>query len=354
MPHCKDVRMEQEQQNSIAEIIKMRMEERGMSQRDLAPIIGSRSRVSEILTGRRDITISIARALYKHLDIPADILLQEPTRVSEGETINWGRFPIREMMKKGWIEHARDPSKHAKELIWPLRQAAGVEHAVLLPRKNDQNRVNAKVNPYALLAWQWQVRKEAIATNPPKYRKGTVTPELMQKVARMSPRKSGPRDAAEFLTENCGIPVVYVPHLSRTYLDGAVFFLQERPIVGITLRYNRIDSFWYTLMHELSHIYLHSDLSQEGYIDDMTMHVDEENSVEKAADDLAGQSLIPDKEWEVSGILDSPTPQDVTALAMEIGVNPAVIAGRIRYETGEYRKLSQFVGNGTVRQLFMQ
>ena len=58
MPHCKDIRIAQGQQNSIADIIKMRMEERGMSQRDLAPIIGSRSRVSEILTGRRDITIS--------------------------------------------------------------------------------------------------------------------------------------------------------------------------------------------------------------------------------------------------------------------------------------------------------
>ena len=355
MPQSRDVRMKREQHTSIADIIRERMRERGLSPRDLAPIIGSRSRVSEILAGRRDISISIARALYKHLDIPADILLQEqPIRASTEETINWNRFPMREMMNKGWIERSPTPSKHAEELIRPLRRAAGAESIAVLPRKNDQNRVNAKVNPYALLAWQWQVRKEAMSMDVPGYREGTVTQGVLREIARMSPRKSGPRDATDFLTKHCGIPVVFVPHLSRTYLDAAVFFVQERPIIGITLRYNRIDSFWYTLMHELAHICLHSGLPQESYIDDMTMSVDDGNNIEREADDLARESLIPDSMWGASGILDSPTPQDVTALAMEIGVNPAVIAGRIRYETGDYRRLSQFVGNGTVRQLFME
>ena len=354
MPQNRDVRRKREQNASIADIIKERMRERGLSQRDLVPIIGSRSRVSEILTGRRDISISIARALYKHLDIPADVLLREPVRHSTEETINWNRFPMREMINRGWIRRSPAPSKRAEELIRPLREAAGAESITLLPRKNDQNRVNAKVNPYALLAWQWQVRKEAMAIDASEYREGTVTPDMMREIARMSPRKSGPLDAADVLTRNFGIPVVYVPHLSRTYLDAAVFFVRERPIIGITLRYDRIDSFWYTLMHELAHICLHSRLTQESYIDDMTMYVDDENSIEKEADDLARETLIPDIAWNDSGILGSPTPQDVTALAMETGVNPAIVAGRIRYETGDYRKLSQFVGNGTVRQLFMQ
>ena len=354
MQHSRDVQLEREQNTSIADIIRERMRERKLSQRDLAPIIGSRSRVSEILAGRRDISISIARALYKHLDIPADILLQEPIGSSAAETINWNRFPIREMMNKGWIERSATPSRHAEELIQPLREAAGAESVALLSRKNDQNRVNAKVNPYALLAWQWQVRKEAMSMDVPEYREGTVTLGLMREIARMSPRKSGPKDATAYLTKRCGIPVAYVPHLSRTYLDAAVSFVQERPIIGITLRYNRIDSFWYTLMHELAHISLHSGLSQDSYIDDMTMSVDDGNSIENEADDLARESLIPDSTWYASGILDSPTPQAVMALAMEIGVNPAVVAGRIRYETGDYRRLSQFVGNGTVRQLFME
>ena len=82
------------------------------------------------------------------------------------------------------------------------------------------------------------------------------------------------------------------------------------------------------------------------------MKITDANVIEKEADYLAEQSLIPDDIWEASGILDSPTPQDVTALAMELRVNPAIIAGRIRHETGDYRKLSQFVGNGTVRNLF--
>ena len=354
MEHNRDVHTEQEQRKSIADIIKEKMQERGLSQRDLVPIIGSRSKVSEILREKREITLPVARALYKHLDIPAHVLLQDPPDMSVEQNINWARFPIREMIKKGWIEPDDESAKCAEELIRPLFEASGSTHATLLPRKNDQNRANAKLNPYALLAWQWQVCKKAKMANPSNYMRGTVTPDFMRSIAHMSPRKTGPREAADFLTKECGIPVVHVPHLSRTYLDAAVFFVRGRPIIGITLRFNRIDNFWYTLMHELAHICLHSDTPSNSYIDDMTMKVDDANVVEMEADKLAEQSLIPDGAWEESGILYSPTPQDVTALAMELGINPAIVAGRIRHETGEYRKLSQFVGNGSVRRLFMQ
>ena len=350
MAHNKDDRTGQ--RKGIPYIIREKMREKGMSRRDLVPIIGSRSKVSEILRGKRDITMPVARALHKYLDIPADVLLQEPPDISVEQEIDWSKFPIGEMIKNRWIVLDDEASKQPEELIRPLFEESGATHTTLLTRKNDQTRVNAKLNPYALLAWQWQVCKQANASNSPKYEQGTVTPELMQSIARMSPRKESPREAADFLTEECGIPVVHVPHLSRTYLDGAVFFTQERPIIGITLRYNRIDNFWYTLMHELAHVCLHADSSTDSYIDDMTMKITDGNVIEKEADYLAEQSLIPDDIWEASGILDSPTPQDVTALAMEIRVNPAIIAGRIRHETGDYRKLSQFVGNGTVRNLF--
>ena len=58
--------------------IEFRMEQANLTPRDLAPFIGSRAKVSEVLSGKRAITMSMARALHQHLGIPADVLLREP------------------------------------------------------------------------------------------------------------------------------------------------------------------------------------------------------------------------------------------------------------------------------------
>ena len=58
--------------------IEFRMEQGGLSPRDLIPFIGSRAKVSEVFSGKRAITMPMARALHEHLGIPADVLLREP------------------------------------------------------------------------------------------------------------------------------------------------------------------------------------------------------------------------------------------------------------------------------------
>lgn len=69
------------------------------------------------------------------------------------------------------------------------------------------------------------------------------------------------------LLRSLGVYFAIVPHLSKTYLDGAVFYLDGHPVVALTLRYDRIDSFWFTLMHELGHIVAGH---QGSYLDDLT------------------------------------------------------------------------------------
>ena len=64
---------------SLLQAIEFYMEERGLTQDDLVPLIGSRQKVAEVLAGKRDITMPMARALYKHMGIPAESLLEEPT-----------------------------------------------------------------------------------------------------------------------------------------------------------------------------------------------------------------------------------------------------------------------------------
>ncbi len=66
--------------------IEFRMDQQGLTLRDLIPYIGSRSKVSEVLSGRRGLTMSMVRALHKGLGIPADVLLRSRAQCSTAHT----------------------------------------------------------------------------------------------------------------------------------------------------------------------------------------------------------------------------------------------------------------------------
>ena len=85
----------------------------------------------------------------------------------------------------------------------------------------------------------------------------------MREVAQLSVYEDGPRRAQERLAAH-GIALVIERHLPRTHLDGAALCLLDgRPVIGLTLRYDRIDNFWFSLMHELAHVSLHLDCHEK-------------------------------------------------------------------------------------------
>ena len=341
--------------------IEFRMDQGGLSPRDLIPFIGSRAKVSEVLSGKRAITMPMARALHEHLGIPADVLLRQPgTALDETlADIEWTRFPLKAMAKLKWFSDGPGLAERAEELIDALIERAGGRDVVgaALYRKNDHLRVNAKMDPYALKAWCWQVLAKA-NENPPKvnYVCGTVTLDFLKEVARLSGSEDGPRLAKDFLAEN-GIALVTERHLPRTYLDGAALRLGDgRPVIGLTLRYDRIDHFWFCLLHELAHVGRHMDHNQGvAFFDDLTLRTVEgerENPREAQADEWAEEALIPRAAWEASAVRDRPTSMTVMNLANALQVHPAIVAGKVRYERQNHRLLSQFVGTGEVRRQF--
>ena len=341
--------------------IEFRMDQAGLRPRDLVPFIGSRAKVSEVLSGKRTLTMPIARALHKHLGIPAEVLLSKPDTPSDKplDSIEWQRFPLRVMAKRGWIPNVTNLAKRAEELIGELIERAGSPALApaALYRKNDHLRVNAKTDEHALKAWCWYVLARA-NENPPTntYRPGTVKLNFLKQVARLSPHANGPLRAQKFLAKH-GIALVIVRHLNKTYLDGAALRLGDgRPVIGLTLRYDRIDNFWFCLLHELAHVGRHLDHNQgDTFVDDQTLRKMEGARVdprEAQADEWAEEALIPRKRWEASPIQKRPKPQVVIDLAHELQIHPAIVAGKVRYERQNYRLLSQFVGTGEVRSQF--
>jgi len=346
---------------SAAAAIEFRVEQAGLSQRDLVPFMGSRAKVSEVLSGSRKLTMSMARALHDHLGIPAEVLLQEPgARLAEPLAgIEWKRFPLKAMARLGWIPNVRNIELRAAEVMGELiRRAGGPEVAgAVLHRKNAHARANAKTDPYGLKAWCWKVLAEANEARPPvAYRPGTITVDFLRRLARLSWSDEGPRLAKEFLAKH-GIPLVGVFHPPRTYLDGAALKLGDgTPVIGLTLRYDRIDNFWFCLLHELAHVGRHMDNDGDvGFVDDLTLRDTEgarRDSKEAQADEWAEEALVPHAVWETSEARLHPTPMAVVNLSKALQLHPAIIAGKIRHEQKNYRLLSHFVGTGEVRRQF--
>ena len=192
---------------SAIEAIEFRMDQQGLTRRDLIPFIGSSAKVSEVLSGKRPITMSMARALHRHLGIPAEILLQEPgaSLPDDIPDIEWTRFPLKAMARAGWIPHVPNLRERAEELVSGLMERAGGRTFATAPlyRKNDGRRINAKTDEYALRAWCWQVMAQAWQKqNTVEYEAGVVTPELMREVARMSVLEDGPARARESLAQH--------------------------------------------------------------------------------------------------------------------------------------------------------
>ena len=235
---------------------------------------------------------------------------------------------------------------------------AGGEDNIPAPlfRKGATVRQTSKTDRYALQAWCLYVLAEARSLNiEGRYKLNPVDRDFLRKIARLSTLSDGPLKAKEFLLET-GIALIYAPHLPKTYLDGAAMVTKEGiPVVGMTIRHDRLDNFWFCLLHELAHIGWHLKDGREYFIDDLSGNETEfceDGEKEREADSLAQNALIPDEIWTKFENQKSITSDEVNAIAREASVHPSVVAGRFRRETGNYRILSQFIKTGEVRKHF--
>ena len=345
---------------SPAGIIRFQIDQLDLDESDLMPILGSRAVVSEVLAGKRQINLQMARALHEHLGIPAEDLLEanqfiQPTNPNPDPN----QYPMREMDKAEWFGNGFDLQHGAQDAIQFLMRSAGIpttQHAANVAyRRNDDRRINAKVNPFALQAWCWKVLSLAKQDDElPSYVQNTVNHDLMRQIARLSVYSDGPTRAQASLRD-AGIALHIVPHLNRTYLDGAALLATDgRPVIGLTLRYDRVDNFWFTLMHELAHIRLHLNEENPAFPDDMSLRGINmgEGQREAEADTATEDALIPKCEWEKSELAKKAKAADIISYAQKWHIHPAIVAGRVRHENRNFRLLTQFVGSGTIRRAF--
>jgi HTH-type transcriptional regulator/antitoxin HigA len=175
--------------------------------------------------------------------------------------------------------------------------------------------------------------------------------ELLNAIGKLSAKSNGPLLAVKMLRE-LGLLILTVPGPVGTPIDALSMLSRGgNAVVAMSLRYDRLDNFWFTLLHELAHIRLHVGAGSSLIVDDFDSQ-DINDDREQEANRIARDAMIPRAIWRRSEAFKSRDKASVLQLARELKIDPSIVAGRIRYETGNYMILSELVGAGRVHELF--
>lgn len=200
-----------------------------------------------------------------------------------------------------------------------------------------------------LHAWRARVAsraREELARHPVTF--DPVEINWLPELVRLSVFSDGPRRARAKLREH-GILLIAEPQIPGLAIDGAAFLEADVPVIGMTIRKDTIDNFWFTLLHEIAHAILHYRTGlATGFFDQLeTVSTDEQ---EAEADSFSANILIPDERWRRSTARIANSADVVEKFAKDIGIHPAIVFGRIRKERNNYALFANKIGANTVRE----
>jgi HTH-type transcriptional regulator/antitoxin HigA len=337
---------------SAIEMISFRLQELGLKQADLVPMIGTKGRVSEVMSGKRSLTIPMIRKVSHGLGIPIQLLVDESTELKDGSAMF--RPLTKELVRRGWIESGDISASSSEEYLAQLWKRFGVRQLEPAYFKRSFNvGLPGTVDETAIHAWVGRVVSRAQTSSArTNFHRSLLTEDLLKELPRLSWLENGPLLAREYL-EKLGIVIVIEPHLPGTGIDGASTLDPEGvPVIGLSLRHDRLDNFWFTLLHECVHIVKHLRQPGELFVDD-TENSSEPDVKEAEANRLARDALISPAAWRSSPAPKLKTADSVREFAAQLRISPAIVAGRIRRESGNYNILSSLVGYKEVSKILV-
>lgn len=215
-------------------------------------------------------------------------------------------------------------------------------------------RKSTKADENLLAIWQAKARAQAeylyLTEELPDFT--GLTKEQLRKLATLSVDPQVVRQLPLILAK-VGIILVYVYALPGMNADGAVFHLSTgHPVIAMSLRFPRLDYFWFTLLHELAHLVLHNDRLKEPVFFDV--EAEEADLAEKAANRLAKDSLVDRNSWRNCTPRYDPSESAVITFAAEQGVHSSIVAGLLARDTGNYARHSKIINEHNVRTIIFQ
>ncbi|RUY53971.1 helix-turn-helix domain-containing protein [Mesorhizobium sp. M7A.F.Ca.CA.001.09.2.1] len=344
------------QVEGLPDILKRARLARGLTQRQFAELLGLKEQQIQRYEAENYATVSLRRlydlfhVLNVSIKIEANLEAGLVELVSRGP-IELNKLPYKEMLRRQWIRpDISEPEDVEVAAQRYVVQSIGENWSNFLHRQVV--RANSLPDSQALLAWHARVCE--IARTKKKNLKGdffSLDLDWVRRLVELSKFDDGPRQAVDYLL-SIGVIVVIEPHLEKTHLDGAATILDgDTPVIGLTLRFDRLDNFWFVLMHELGHLVLHAQFDDAvAFFDSDEIGV--EKGKESEADNFARSTLIADEKWKTSLVRFAKSPDAVKSFATANGLSPAIVAGRIRRERNDFTIFSELVGQGSVRRQF--
>lgn len=326
------------------EFIRDELEERGWTQADLAEILGRPVQaVNEILTAKKGITPDTARELAAAFDLSPEWFLRlenayrlsltkkETTPVSRRAKL-YGKIPVRELIKRGWILGSSD-------IAVLERQVCNFLGISSLDEESDCAFAARKSDGYdgfssGQIAWFCRCKHLAKRRRANGRYSEAALRDALPRLPREFAKEQKLADLPDRLS-HLGVLLIFLEHLPRTKIDGAAFWVEGRPIVAVSLRYDRVDGFWFTLLHELAHILLHRNRTEID-VDLVGPHCEDRGSKpaeEREADRYACEWLVPSTELKRFIAETKPyySHDRIISFAEQLGVHPGIVVGQLQH-----------------------
>lgn len=338
------------------QLIQALLDARGWTQRVLAIILQiDESGLNKIVAGKRPVDAELALALADVFGVSAERFLElqksydlaqarivvRPDPKRADRALLFGDLPITEMIKRGWLDAEDVRDVPAVELaLMKFFGVKSIEDIEILPHAAKKTSLSPETTP-AQLAWLYRVRQIAsemlVAKYSPQALQGVI-PSL--KALRISPE--GARKVPRIMME-CGVRYVIVESLPAAKIDGVCCWPDEKtPVIGLSLRYDRIDNFWFVLRHEIEHV-----LRQHGRdvpILDTELEKDRAGTgdnvpeQERVANEAAAEFCVPRRSLDSFIARKAPffAERDLLGFAKTLNVHPGLIVGQLQHRTGRY------------------
>lgn len=339
------------------EVLRMMLEAKSWTQEELAAILGcSRQTIIQIAGGKAGISPAMAVSLAAAFgNAPSDWLRVESTyqlsRVHaqvadvERRARIYEVAPVRDMQRRGWIKKTRD----VDELESELKRFYGInslDEEVPLVVATKRPATVKHLSP-AQIAWCVRVRQLAAALQVAPY----DARRLRQAESDLRELAAYPREARHLakVLGSYGIRFVVVEPLPGAKIDGATFWLTAdgSPVIAVSIRYDRVDAFWFTVMHEWSHI-RHADALSVDTLGDTANAISTTDENEMRANREAAADLVPPAELEsfIRRVAPLYSRQRVIQFAHRLKIHPGIIVGQLHHR-GE-------IGYAALRKLLVK
>ncbi|MGI9076669.1 MAG: HigA family addiction module antitoxin [Gemmatimonadaceae bacterium] len=346
---------------SPGQFIRAQLEERGWTQRFLALVLGiEESVVNKLVLDNRAVSAEMAIRLSEVFRVDAETVLSlqksydlakarittqpDPSRATRAQLL--GMLPVREMIRRGWLDvpNAKDLPAVEKALA-NFFGANSFEEIEILTHAAKKTNVTADVTPIQF-AWLHRVRGIATQVIVRRYSQAAVRSAVNKlNSLRLSVEKT--RRVPRILA-GCGIRFVVVESLPGAKIDGVCFWLNDMaPVIGMTLRHDRIDNFWFVLRHEIEHVlrgHGHSRVMIDAELEGDRAGIGEAlPEAERIANEAAADFCVPRVEMDRFYSRKSPffAERDILEFATTLNVHPGLVAGQLQHRTGRYDRFRE-------------